>query len=64
MFLRAILCLSALTMAIAVPQLPYTVVRIVHTTTDVAPYIVDATTTLVFTPGPSTTFANPTGPGL
>ncbi|KAJ7186415.1 hypothetical protein C8R46DRAFT_1206425 [Mycena filopes] len=38
--------------------------RVFQTVTDVAPYIVTATTTLTWTQSPSTTVAHPTGSGL
>ncbi|KAJ6603258.1 hypothetical protein DFH09DRAFT_1301081 [Mycena vulgaris] len=63
MLFRAILCLSAATLAIAAPAQAITYVRVFHTITDVAPYIVEGTTTMVFTPSPSTIVVDPTGPG-
>ncbi|KAJ6474981.1 hypothetical protein C8R45DRAFT_1160238 [Mycena sanguinolenta] len=41
-----------------------TATRVFQSVTDVAPYIVTATTTVTWTVSPSTTFAHPTGPGL
>ncbi|KAJ7478292.1 hypothetical protein FB451DRAFT_1396072 [Mycena latifolia] len=65
MLFNALLLLSAIASAAAVngPPEPFTVTRVFHTITDVAPFIVDATTTTVFTPSPSTVIAFPTGPG-
>ncbi|KAF8209150.1 hypothetical protein K438DRAFT_2012434 [Mycena galopus ATCC 62051] len=67
MFFNALLCLSALAVASAVPQdipPPFTVTRVFKTITDVAPFIVDTTTVFTFTPSPSTSIAFPTGTGL
>ncbi|KAJ6523521.1 hypothetical protein DFH09DRAFT_1330010 [Mycena vulgaris] len=61
MLLSVSLFFSVAAFAIAAPQVTY--VRVYHTITDVAPYIVDATTTMVVTPGASTTVSDPTGPG-
>ncbi|KAJ6626138.1 hypothetical protein B0H10DRAFT_1999180 [Mycena sp. CBHHK59/15] len=41
----------------------FTATRVYQTLTDVPPYIVTATTTMTWTQSPSTTIANPTGPG-
>ncbi|KAJ7108219.1 hypothetical protein C8R44DRAFT_884986 [Mycena epipterygia] len=47
------------------PPMPvFTVTRVYKTITDVAPYIVTATTTMTWTQSPSTTVANPTGTGV
>ncbi|KAJ7175083.1 hypothetical protein C8R43DRAFT_975853 [Mycena crocata] len=67
MLFNTLLVLSALSFAAAVPQEKakvFTVTRVVHSLTDVAPFIVDATTTLTFTPSPSTSIAFPTGTGI
>ncbi|KAJ6492627.1 hypothetical protein DFH09DRAFT_1313922 [Mycena vulgaris] len=64
MFFSALIFLSVLTFAAAVPQEiphPLTVTRVFHSITDVAPFIVDATTVFTFTPSPSTHIAFPTG---
>ncbi|KAJ7734090.1 hypothetical protein B0H16DRAFT_1578236 [Mycena metata] len=42
----------------------FTATRVVQTITDVAPYIVTATTTVTWTQSPSTSFAHATGTGL
>ncbi|KAJ7744784.1 hypothetical protein DFH07DRAFT_834283 [Mycena maculata] len=39
----------------------FTATRVFQTLTDVAPYIVTATTTVTWTQSPSTSVANPTG---
>ncbi|KAJ7106688.1 hypothetical protein C8R44DRAFT_858243 [Mycena epipterygia] len=56
MFFNALLCLSTLlTFAAAIPQQPqdipepFTVTRVVHAITDVAPFIVEQTTVFTFT---------------
>ncbi|KAJ7164415.1 hypothetical protein C8R46DRAFT_1099465 [Mycena filopes] len=62
----ALLCLSALSCVVAVPaDVPkaITVTRVFHTLTDVAPFIVDATTVFSFTPSPTTSIPFPTGTG-
>ncbi|KAJ6513665.1 hypothetical protein C8R47DRAFT_1206969 [Mycena vitilis] len=41
----------------------FTATRVYNTLTDVAPYIVKGTTTFTYTASPSTTVAEPTGPG-
>ncbi|KAJ6540827.1 hypothetical protein DFH09DRAFT_1323067 [Mycena vulgaris] len=41
----------------------FTATRVYQTITDVAPYIITATTTMTWTQSPSTTVAHPTGPG-
>ncbi|KAJ7429257.1 hypothetical protein FB451DRAFT_1418848 [Mycena latifolia] len=67
MFFNTLLVLSALSFVAAVPQAvptPFTVTRVFHTLTDVAPFIVDATTVFAFTPSPSTQIAFPTGTGI
>ncbi|KAJ7101991.1 hypothetical protein C8R44DRAFT_887773 [Mycena epipterygia] len=47
------------------PHMPvFTATRVYQTITDVAPYIITATTTMTWTQSPSTTIAHPTGPGL
>ncbi|KAJ7439780.1 hypothetical protein FB451DRAFT_1415563 [Mycena latifolia] len=64
MFFNALLVLSAFSFAAAIPQdIPdaITVTRVFHTLTDVAPFIVDATTVFTFTPSPSTSIPFPTG---
>ncbi|KAJ7503746.1 hypothetical protein B0H11DRAFT_2273855 [Mycena galericulata] len=66
MHINALLCLSFLSFVVAIPQdipPPFTVTRVFHTLTDVAPYIVQATTVFTFTPSPSTSIAFPTGTG-
>ncbi|KAJ7216867.1 hypothetical protein B0H12DRAFT_1153929 [Mycena haematopus] len=46
-------------------ELPvFTATRAYKTITDVAPYIVTATTTVIWTASPSTVISEPTGPGL
>ncbi|KAJ7450587.1 hypothetical protein FB451DRAFT_1410280 [Mycena latifolia] len=42
----------------------FTATRVYNTVTDIAPFIVKATTTITWTASPSTTVAEPTGPGL
>ncbi|KAJ7727524.1 hypothetical protein DFH07DRAFT_999867 [Mycena maculata] len=42
----------------------FTATRVYQTLTDVPPYFVDETTVITWTQSPSTTFANPDGPGL
>ncbi|KAJ6596335.1 hypothetical protein DFH09DRAFT_1305229 [Mycena vulgaris] len=63
MLFNALLCLSALSFAAAPQDIPpaITVIRVFHSLTDVAPFIVDATTVFTFTPSPSTEVAFPTG---
>ncbi|KAJ7111330.1 hypothetical protein C8R44DRAFT_883144 [Mycena epipterygia] len=66
MFFKVFCVLSILSLAAAAPPKGppvFTVTRVYKTITDVAPYIVDATTTMTFTQSPSTTIAHPTGPG-
>ncbi|KAJ7242474.1 hypothetical protein C8J57DRAFT_1504042 [Mycena rebaudengoi] len=66
MFFKALLCLSAIVLAVAVPQEAppvFTAIRVEKFITDIAPFIVDRTTTITFTPSPSTQIAEPTGPG-
>ncbi|KAJ7131858.1 hypothetical protein C8R43DRAFT_1024050 [Mycena crocata] len=61
MFFNAILLLSALTFAAAVPQdipEPFTVTRVFKSITDVAPFIVQATTTFTFTSVPTRAASN------
>ncbi|KAJ6482223.1 Metallo-dependent phosphatase-like protein [Mycena vitilis] len=41
----------------------FTATRVFQTTTDVPPFIITATETVIWTASPSTTFAHPTGPG-
>ncbi|KAJ7604706.1 hypothetical protein DFH06DRAFT_1474649 [Mycena polygramma] len=41
----------------------FTATRVYNTLTDVAPFIIQKTTTFTFTASPSTTVAQPTGPG-
>ncbi|KAJ7102057.1 hypothetical protein C8R44DRAFT_887823 [Mycena epipterygia] len=45
-------------------MLVFTATRVYETITDIAPYIITATTTMTLTQSPSTTIANPTGPGV
>ncbi|KAJ7743925.1 hypothetical protein DFH07DRAFT_1063494 [Mycena maculata] len=64
MFFNALVCLSLVSFAAAIPQdipEPFTVTRVFQTITDVAPFIVSATTVFTFTPSPSTSIAFPTG---
>ncbi|KAJ7080199.1 hypothetical protein B0H15DRAFT_953688 [Mycena belliarum] len=63
MLFNALLLLSALVFAAAAPPAPVTATRVFHSVTDVAPYIVEATTFITFTPSPSTSVAFPTGTG-
>ncbi|KAJ7153886.1 hypothetical protein C8R43DRAFT_1126561 [Mycena crocata] len=42
----------------------FTATRVFNTLTDVAPFIVKATTVTTWTASPSTTVVQPTGPGL
>ncbi|KAJ7026622.1 hypothetical protein C8F04DRAFT_1267844 [Mycena alexandri] len=42
----------------------FTATRVYETITDVPPYIVTATTTVIWTQSPSTSIAHPTGPGI
>ncbi|KAJ7436825.1 hypothetical protein FB451DRAFT_1570888 [Mycena latifolia] len=42
----------------------FTATRVYNTATDIAPFIVKATTTFTWTASPSTIVAKPTGPGL
>ncbi|KAK7050578.1 hypothetical protein R3P38DRAFT_3174050 [Favolaschia claudopus] len=42
----------------------FTATREFKTLTDIAPYIVTKTTTMVWTASPTTTLTQPTGPGL
>ncbi|KAJ7838017.1 hypothetical protein B0H14DRAFT_2790295 [Mycena olivaceomarginata] len=62
----ALLAVGANAAAAAGPPAPpvFTATRVYNTLTDVAPFIVKATTTVVWTASPSTTFAQPTGPGF
>ncbi|KAJ7102019.1 hypothetical protein C8R44DRAFT_887798 [Mycena epipterygia] len=47
------------------PHMPvFTATRVYETIMDVTPYIISATTTMTWTQSPSTTIANPTGPGV
>ncbi|KAJ7051215.1 hypothetical protein C8F01DRAFT_1176250 [Mycena amicta] len=80
MFFKAALFISALSLVAAIPQdipEPITATRVFKTITNVAPFIVDATTVFTFTyasslawidvglicrsPSPSTSIAFPTG---
>ncbi|KAJ7912290.1 hypothetical protein B0H13DRAFT_2327459 [Mycena leptocephala] len=65
MLLNSILSIIALLFvgAAAQNQPVYTATRVFNTVTDVAPFIVKATSTVTWTASPSTTFAEPTGPG-
>ncbi|KAJ7281025.1 hypothetical protein C8J57DRAFT_1711921 [Mycena rebaudengoi] len=65
MFFKAFICAMA-TSAVVVNAgaAVFTATREVNTITDVAPFIVKATTTVVWTQSPSTVIAEPTGPGL
>ncbi|KAJ7136262.1 hypothetical protein C8R46DRAFT_1234794 [Mycena filopes] len=66
MFFNALFLLSTLSVVAAVPQnVPdaFTVTRVFHSLTDVAPFIVDATTVFTFTPSPTTSISFPTGTG-
>ncbi|KAJ7166987.1 hypothetical protein C8R46DRAFT_1351183 [Mycena filopes] len=61
---------TVLAIASAVAAVPaagapvFTATRVFQTITNVAPFIVTATTTVTWTQSPSTTFAHPTGTGL
>ncbi|KAK6992574.1 hypothetical protein R3P38DRAFT_3044383 [Favolaschia claudopus] len=46
------------------PHSVFTATREFKTLTDIAPYIVTKTTTMVWTASPTTTLTQPTGPGL
>ncbi|KAJ6511704.1 hypothetical protein DFH09DRAFT_1197843, partial [Mycena vulgaris] len=62
MFFNALIFLSALTFAHEQPQdipPPFTVTRVFHSITDVAPFIVDATTVLTFTRVPRPKLPSP-----
>ncbi|KAJ7133816.1 hypothetical protein C8R46DRAFT_1362353 [Mycena filopes] len=66
MFFSTLFILSALSLASAIPQdIPdaLTFIRVEHALTDVAPFIVERTTTFAVTPSPSTSIAFPTGTG-
>ncbi|KAJ7236393.1 hypothetical protein C8J57DRAFT_1530203 [Mycena rebaudengoi] len=66
MFFNAVLCLSAIVLTAAVPQEAppvSTAIRVKKSITDVAPFTVDRTTALTFTPSPSTQITELTGPG-
>ncbi|KAK7036291.1 hypothetical protein R3P38DRAFT_619939 [Favolaschia claudopus] len=41
----------------------FTATRVYKTITDEFPYIIEATTTVTWTAGPTTTITHPTGPG-
>ncbi|KAJ6585757.1 hypothetical protein B0H19DRAFT_1250534 [Mycena capillaripes] len=63
----SVLALASTVVAAAPPKGPppvFTATRVYQTLTDVAPYIVTATTTVTWTQSPSTTMVHPTGPGL
>ncbi|KAJ7021218.1 hypothetical protein C8F04DRAFT_1274049 [Mycena alexandri] len=69
MLFKAFATVLALTSAAAAGPAPpgppvFTATRVFQTLTDVAPYIVTATTTVTWTQSPSTSFAHPTGTGL
>ncbi|KAJ7776228.1 hypothetical protein B0H16DRAFT_1712611 [Mycena metata] len=69
MLFKAVATVLALASAVAAGPAPshptvFTATRIFKTVTDVAPYIVTATTTVTWTQSPSTSFAHPTGTGL
>ncbi|KAJ7291811.1 hypothetical protein C8J57DRAFT_1212240 [Mycena rebaudengoi] len=67
MFFNALLCLSAIILAAAVPQEAppvFTVLRVEKFITNIAPFIVDRTTTITFTGSPSTKEANRQGYSL
>ncbi|KAJ6453701.1 hypothetical protein C8R45DRAFT_1112264 [Mycena sanguinolenta] len=65
MLFKVVFSALALVSAVAAAPPPvFTATRVYQTVTDVAPYIVTATTTVVWTASPTTTFAHPTGPGL
>ncbi|KAJ7116102.1 hypothetical protein C8R43DRAFT_1242322 [Mycena crocata] len=66
MLFKTLVIFSILSFVVAVPQDKpdkFTVTRVFHTLTDVAPFIVDATTVFTFTPSPTTSLSFPTGPG-
>ncbi|KAK7040473.1 hypothetical protein R3P38DRAFT_3180185 [Favolaschia claudopus] len=46
------------------PRSVFTATREFKTLTDVAPFIVTKTTTMVWTASPTTTLTQPTGPGI
>ncbi|KAJ7430920.1 hypothetical protein FB451DRAFT_1422112 [Mycena latifolia] len=62
MFFNVLLVLSSLLLCRChhIPD-AITVTRVFHSLTDVAPFIVDATTVFTFTPSPSTSIPFPTG---
>ncbi|KAJ6623647.1 hypothetical protein B0H10DRAFT_2213333 [Mycena sp. CBHHK59/15] len=63
MLSKFVIFVSALVFVNAAAPPVFTATRVFNTLTDVAPYIVKATTTITWTQSPSTTVAQPTGPG-
>ncbi|KAJ7728491.1 hypothetical protein B0H16DRAFT_1734642 [Mycena metata] len=69
MLFKGVATVLALASAVAAGPAPppppvFTATRVYKTITDVAPYIVTATTTVTWTQSPSTSFTHPTGTGL
>ncbi|KAJ7455651.1 hypothetical protein B0H11DRAFT_2066901 [Mycena galericulata] len=67
MLFKVLSVLALASVASAVPNAPppvFTATRVFNTLTDVAPYIITATSTVTWTQSPSTVIAFPTGTGV
>ncbi|KAJ7434321.1 hypothetical protein B0H11DRAFT_2296329 [Mycena galericulata] len=64
LFSKPLLSVAALLLVgvSASDDIVFTATRVVNTVTDVAPYIVQATSTVTWTQSPSTSIASATGP--